>query len=38
MDLLIASLAKQYELILVTNNTSHFGDLVRVENWIEPAN
>ncbi|HCY19000.1 MAG TPA: hypothetical protein DHU69_04400 [Deltaproteobacteria bacterium] len=33
-DLLIASIALQYSLILVTNNVSHYKDLVAVENWI----
>jgi tRNA(fMet)-specific endonuclease VapC len=33
MDFLIASVAKQYNMILVTNNTSHFEGLVEVENW-----
>jgi len=34
-DILIASVAKRYKMILVTNNISHFKDLVEVENWIE---
>ncbi len=33
-DLLIASVALQHSLILVTNNVSHYKDLVAVENWI----
>jgi tRNA(fMet)-specific endonuclease VapC len=33
-DLLIASIALQHLLILVTNNVSHYKDLVAVENWI----
>lgn len=33
-DLLIASIALQHSLILVTNNVSHYKDLVAVENWI----
>ncbi len=33
-DLLIASIALQYSLTLVTNNLSHYNDLVAVENWI----
>src|SRR3990172_2721120 len=33
-DLLIASIALQYSLIFVTNNVSHYKDLVAVENWI----
>jgi tRNA(fMet)-specific endonuclease VapC len=35
LDILIASIAKQYEMILITNNTSHYEDLIKVENWIE---
>lgn len=35
MDILIASTAKQYEMILVTNNISHYKDLVAVENWLQ---
>lgn len=35
MDILIASTAKQYEIILVTNNISHYNDLVAVENWLQ---
>lgn len=34
-DILIASTAKRYKMILVTNNISHYEDLVEVENWIE---
>ena len=34
LDILNASLAKQYNLIIVTNNISHYQDLVAVENWI----
>lgn len=34
MDFLIASVAKQYNMIVVTRNTSHFDGLVKVENWI----
>ena len=33
-DLLIASIASQHSLILITNNVSHYKDLVAVENWI----
>lgn len=35
MDFLIASVAKQHNMILVTNNTSHYEDLVKLENWID---
>jgi predicted nucleic acid-binding protein len=35
LDILNASLAKRYGLIVVTNNTSHYDDLVQVENWIQ---
>jgi len=35
IDILIASIVKQYKMILVTNNTSHFKDLIKVENWID---
>lgn len=34
-DILIASIAKQHRLIVVTNNTSHYADLIDVENWID---
>jgi predicted nucleic acid-binding protein len=34
LDLLIASIALQHSLILITNNVSHYKDLVAVENWI----
>jgi tRNA(fMet)-specific endonuclease VapC len=33
-DILQASIAKQNELVLVTNNISHYIDLVEIENWI----
>ena len=33
-DLLIASIALQHSLILITNNVVHYKDLVSVENWI----
>lgn len=33
-DLLIASIALQHSLILVTNNLAHYKDLVAVEDWI----
>ena len=35
IDILIASIAKQYNMIIVTNNTSHYEGLVKVENWVE---
>jgi len=35
LDILNASLAKQHNLIIVTNNTSHYEDLVPVENWTQ---
>jgi tRNA(fMet)-specific endonuclease VapC len=35
IDILIASIVKQYKMILVTNNTSHFEYLIKVENWID---
>lgn len=34
IDILIAALATQHSMIVVTNNTSHFEGLVTVENWI----
>jgi tRNA(fMet)-specific endonuclease VapC len=34
IDILIASIANQNGMIVVTNNTSHFSDLSQVENWI----
>lgn len=37
-DILIASTAKQNNLVLVTNNTSHYEDIVEVENWVENDN
>lgn len=36
MDILIASLAKQHGLIVVTNNTAHFEGIADIENWIVP--
>ena len=33
LDVLNASLASQHNLIVVTNNVSHYQDLVQVENW-----
>jgi tRNA(fMet)-specific endonuclease VapC len=33
IDILNASVATQYSMILVTNNTPHYEDLVHVENW-----
>lgn len=35
MDFLIASVAKQHNMIVVTRNTSHFEGLVKVENWLD---
>lgn len=35
LDILNASLAKEYSLIVITNNTSHYEDLVQLENWIK---
>jgi tRNA(fMet)-specific endonuclease VapC len=34
IDILIASIAKQYDMTVVTNNISHYEDLAMVENWI----
>jgi len=34
-DILIASIATQHDLIVVTNNEKHFKDLVGIENWIK---
>jgi tRNA(fMet)-specific endonuclease VapC len=33
MDILIASTARQHNLVLVTRNTRHYKDLVQVEDW-----
>jgi tRNA(fMet)-specific endonuclease VapC len=33
-DILVASIAKQHNMVVVTNNVSHYEDLVPVENWI----
>lgn len=33
-DLLIAAIVKQNGLILVTNNTAHYADIVVTENWV----
>ncbi len=34
LDILQASIAKQYNLVVVTNNTKHFEDIYdKVENW-----
>ncbi|MFQ5431002.1 MAG: PIN domain-containing protein [Nitrospinota bacterium] len=33
IDILITSIATQYDLIVVTNNEKHFEGLVEVENW-----
>lgn len=38
IDILIASTAKQYKMILVTNNTKHYDGLVVAENWLEDKN
>ena len=37
IDLLIAGIALEHDLTLVTNNTSHFGRIegLEVENWAE---
>jgi tRNA(fMet)-specific endonuclease VapC len=37
MDLLIASIAKNQDLILVTNNTKEFSRItdLKIENWVE---
>lgn len=37
MDLLIASIAKSQDLILVTNNTKEFSRIsdLKIENWVE---
>ena len=37
MDLLIASIAKSQDLILVTNNTKEFARIsdLKIENWVE---
>lgn len=32
-DILNASIAKQHDMIVVTNNVKHYEDLVPVENW-----
>jgi len=34
LDILNASVAIQYEMIVVTNNISHYENLVKVENWL----
>lgn len=34
LDILIASISFQYQLIVVTNNVSHYEDIASVENWI----
>jgi len=38
VDILIASIARENQLTLVTNNTSHFTPIpdLTVENWTEP--
>lgn len=33
IDILNVSVALQHGLVVVTNNTSHYEDLVQVENW-----
>lgn len=35
IDILVASIANQYKMILVTNNISHYKDLCKIENWID---
>ncbi len=37
LDILNASIARQHKLVMVTNNTRHYEDLVPVQNWIDPA-
>jgi tRNA(fMet)-specific endonuclease VapC len=32
-DILNASIARQHNMIVVTNNVSHYEDIVHVENW-----
>ncbi|MCK5506342.1 MAG: type II toxin-antitoxin system VapC family toxin [Thermodesulfovibrionia bacterium] len=32
-DILNASIARQHNMIVVTNNVSHYEDIVSVENW-----
>ncbi len=34
-DILNAAIAKKNKLIIVTNNISHYEDLIGVENWID---
>jgi len=34
LDILNASVARQYSMIMVTNNVSHYEDIVAMENWI----
>lgn len=36
-DILNASIARQHNMIVVTNNVSHYEDLVPVENWVEAS-
>jgi len=36
LDILIASVAQQYGMTVITNNVSHFEDLAKIENWITP--
>lgn len=35
IDILVASIANQYKMILITNNISHYKDLCKIENWID---
>jgi tRNA(fMet)-specific endonuclease VapC len=33
LDILIASMSLQYQMMIVTNNVSHYEDIAKVENW-----
>jgi len=33
-DILIASIAKRYGMIVITNNPTHYSDIIVVENWV----
>lgn len=35
IDILMASIVRQHKVTLITNNTSHYEDIVEIENWIE---
>ncbi len=35
LDILQASIARRHNMILITNNTRHFDDIIEVENWRE---